>query len=114
VGIGFNVKTKNLEDDWEGFDAIRADLDNRAAVEMRPLTQTEQAQRDDKGDDGDRAQGVGIAMDVVGGALLVTGAVLLAIGIKRRRQGRQDSQARFRAAPNLGRNQVGMVLQGRF
>lgn len=105
VGIGFNVRTKNLESDVEGLEdtsngRIPSDMDKAKALDLR--------------DDGKRAQGVGIAMDVVGGALIVTGAVLLAVGIKRKRQGRQEAQARFRAAPNLGRKEVGLVFQGRF
>ncbi|MBL9107180.1 MAG: hypothetical protein JNL82_40170 [Myxococcales bacterium] len=60
-------------------------------------------------DDGKRANTLAVVGGVVGGVLLVTGAVLLGVGLKRRAAGKNQA-----FAPALGPNFVGFTLRGSF
>ena len=63
--------------------------------------------------EGKRFEGVQIGL-IAGGAVVgVTGAVLLALGL-RQRQAAKDARAQARLVPSLGGGHAGLVLTGRF
>ena len=70
----------------------------------------------DDGQAAQRNQQLTIAMAASGSALLVTGAVLVAVGIERRRSARAEATttASLRVAPSWSPDGVGLTLRGSF
>lgn len=68
----------------------------------------------DLDDQGRRAEMLQFAMAAVGGTITVTGAVLLAVGLKKKSERKEPTAATLRFAPTLQRDRAGLTLIGRF
>lgn len=68
----------------------------------------------DLDDQGRRAEMLQFVMAAVGGTITVTGAVLLAVGLKKKNERKERTAATLRFAPTLQRDRAGLSLTGRF
>jgi tetratricopeptide (TPR) repeat protein len=64
--------------------------------------------------DGRRAETLQFVMASVGGVITVTGAVILAIGLKKKSEAAPEATTAFRLTPTLRRDHAGLTLIGRF
>lgn len=90
-------------------------IGNRAEEDFTAATT--QDERDDAKKSGDIGNALQYTGGIAGGALLVTGAVLIGLGIKRRKDAKAARDEKLKSisvVPSAGRGFGGLVLQGRF
>lgn len=101
-GIGFGVAAKKKSDALKDVQT-GGNPDEVTLAEARDLESQ-----------GKKFEAIQIAMIAVGGALIVTGVALIAVGTVRRKNANKGNTARARLVPVLGARGAGLSLTGRF
>jgi hypothetical protein len=101
-GIGFGVAAKRKSDALKDVQT-GGNPDDLTLAEARDVESQ-----------GKRFEAIQIAMVAVGGALVVTGVALIAVGTVRRNNAKKGKTARARLVPVVGARGAGLSLTGRF